>query len=85
MIDPGLVEEMTGWWHDFHRYPELGFGEQRTLARIAELLRNFGLEVHTGIGGTGVVGVLQRGNGQASIAFRADMDALPITETGTPE
>jgi hippurate hydrolase len=85
VIDPKLVEEMTGWRHDFHRHPELGFGEQRTSARIAELLRNFGLEVHTGIGGTGVVGVLQRGNGQASIAFRADMDALPITETGTPE
>ncbi len=57
----------------------------RTSARVAELLRGFGLEVHTDVGGTGVVGVLQRGNGEASIAFRADMDALPITETGNPE
>ena len=53
-IDPGLVDEMTGWRHDFHQHPELGFDEHRTSARIAELLRDFGLEVHTGIGGTGV-------------------------------
>lgn len=84
-IMPELVEEMTSWRHDFHRHPELGFEEDRTSARVAELLREFGLEVHTGIGGTGVVGVLQRGNGTASIGFRADMDALPITETGHRE
>ena len=81
-ISPELVDQMTGWRHDFHRHPELGFEEHRTSARIAELLQTFGLEVHTGVGGTGVVGVLQRGNGAASVAFRADMDALPITETG---
>ena len=79
-IAPELVDEMTGWRHDFHRRPELGFDEHRTSARVAELLREFGLEVHTGIGGTGVVGVLQRGNGSASIGFRADMDALPMSE-----
>ena len=85
MIAPDLIREMTGWRHDFHRHPELGFDEHRTAARVAELLRSFGLEVHEGVGGTGVVGVLQRGNGEASIAFRADMDALPITESGTPD
>ena len=84
-IDRGLVTDMTGWRHDFHRHPELGFDEHRTSARIAALLQEFGLDVHTGVGGTGVVGVLQRGNGAASIAFRADMDALPIAETGRPE
>ena len=84
-ITPELVADMTDWRRDFHRHPELGFDEHRTSARVAELLREFGLEVHTGVGGTGVVGVLQRGNGEASIAFRADMDALPITETGNPE
>ena len=84
-IAPELVADMTGWRRDFHRHPELGFDEHRTSARVAELLREFGLEVHTGVGGTGVVGVLQRGNGEASVAFRADMDALPITETGNPE
>ena len=85
MIAPELIREMTGWRHDFHQHPELGFDEHRTAARVAELLRSFGLEVHEGVGGTGVVGVLQRGNGEASIAFRADMDALPITESGTPD
>jgi hippurate hydrolase len=85
MIAPDLIHEMTGWRHDFHQHPELGFDEHRTAARVAELLRSFGLEVHEGVGGTGVVGVLQRGNAEASVAFRADMDALPITETGTPD
>ena len=85
MIAPDLITDMTGWRRDFHRHPELGFDEHRTAARVAELLRGFGLEVHEGVGGTGVVGVLQRGNGEASVAFRADMDALPITETGTPD
>ena len=85
MISHELVADMTDWRRDFHRHPELGFDEHRTSARVAELLREFGLEVHTGIGGTGVVGVLQRGNGEASVAFRADMDALPITEAGNPE
>ena len=85
MIAPELIREMTGWRHDFHQHPELGFDEHRTAARVAELLRSFGLEVHEGVGGTGVVGVLQRGNGEASVAFRADMDALPITESGKPD
>ncbi len=80
-----LAEQMTAWRHAFHADPELGFDEHRTSARVAELLSGFGLEVHTGIGGTGVVGVLQRGNGGGSIGLRADMDALPITEvTGLP-
>lgn len=75
-----MREEMTAWRHEFHRHPELGFDEHRTSARVAELLEGFGLEVHRGVGGTGVVGVLQRGNGPGSIGLRADMDALPITE-----
>ena len=78
-----LFDEMADWRHDFHRHPELGFAEDRTSARVAELLESFGLEVQKGIGKTGVVGVLQRGNGPKSIAFRADMDALPLHETGT--
>ena len=52
-----LLGEMTGWRHDFHRHPELGFDEYRTSTRVAELLESFGLEVKTGIGGTGVVGI----------------------------
>ena len=72
---------MAGWRHDFHRHPELGFDEHRTSARVAGLLESFGLEVHRGIGRTGVVGVLQRGNATKSVGLRADMDALPIHET----
>ena len=77
-----LKIEMTAWRHDFHRHPELGFQEERTAGIVATLLASFGLEVHEKIGGTGVVGVLQRGNGTGSVAFRADMDALPLVETG---
>ncbi len=78
-----LQEEMTAWRHDFHTHPELGFDESRTSTKVADLLREFGLEVHTGIGRTGVVGILQRGNDTRSIGLRADMDALPITEQNT--
>lgn len=75
-----LRDEMIAWRRDFHRHPELGFQETRTAQRVAELLESFGLDVHAGVGGTGVVGVLQRGNATRSIGLRADMDALPITE-----
>ncbi|MGI9411103.1 MAG: M20 aminoacylase family protein [Hyphomicrobiaceae bacterium] len=78
-----LRDEMTAWRHDFHRFPELGFDESRTSARVAELLENFGLQVYSGVGKTGVVGVLQNGNATRSIGLRADMDALPITEVNT--
>lgn len=71
---------MAQWRRDFHRHPELGFQESRTAARVAELLESFGLEVWRGVGGTGVVGVLERGAGGRSLALRADMDALPISE-----
>lgn len=78
-----LHDEMKMWRHDLHRHPELGFEEARTSQRVAELLESFGLQVHSGIGKTGVVGVLQRGEDrQGGIGLRADMDALPIGETG---
>ena len=64
----------------FHRHPELGFQETQTKARIAALLRDYGLEVHEG---TGVVGILRSGSGNRAIGLRADMDALPITEAST--
>ena len=75
-----LLPVMRQWRHDFHAHPELGLDEHRTSARVADLLRQFGLEVFTGIGGTGVVGILQRGNATGSIGLRADMDALPFEE-----
>ncbi|MCY4136638.1 MAG: amidohydrolase [Rhodobacteraceae bacterium] len=67
---------------DFHRFPELGFQEVRTKARVAEFLRKLGLEVHEGVG---VVGVLRSGEGNRAIGLRADMDALPIHEASRHE
>jgi len=80
-----LQPEMEGWRRDFHQHPELRFEEHRTAARVAELLRSWGLEVQTGIATTGVVATLRAGSGRRSIGLRADMDALPMTEaTGLP-
>ena len=76
-----LAQQMTEWRHAFHRQPELGFAEHATSARVGDLLESFGCDVHRKIGQTGVVGVLKRGTGERTIALRADMDALPITET----
>ena len=63
-----------------HQNPELGFEEHQTSALVAERLTAFGYRVERGLGGTGVVGQLQRGSGTRSIGIRADMDALPIEE-----
>lgn len=52
-------QAMQAWRHDFHRHPETAFQEHRTSARVIELLTSFGLEVHTGLAGTGVVAVLK--------------------------
>ena len=72
-------EEMTAWRRDLHAHPELGFEEHRTSELVATKLAEFGCTVHRNVGKTGVVGVLQTGNGPA-IGLRADMDALPIEE-----
>ncbi|GAB1380057.1 M20 aminoacylase family protein [Pararhodobacter aggregans] len=75
-----FAADLTVLRHDFHAHPELGFQEHRTSARIAELLESWGIEVTRGIGGTGLVGVLEgRGPGRR-IGLRADMDALPMEE-----
>ena len=65
---------------DIHQHPELAFEEHRTSALVADKLRGWGYAVTTGLGGTGVVGQLVRGQGTTRIGLRADMDALPITE-----
>ena len=77
--------DMEEWRHDIHAHPELAYEEKRTAARVAGLLREFGVdEVVEGVGRTGVVGVLRNGDGPA-VGLRADMDALPIVEeTGLP-
>jgi hippurate hydrolase len=76
---------MITWRRDLHANPEFGFEEKRTSAFVAAKLREFGLdEVAEGVGGTGVVGTLKRGTGNRAIALRADIDALRITEQGSP-
>ena len=76
-----LIPDLVSLRRDIHQHPELGFAEHRTASRIAEALRAAGIEVHEGIGGTGLVGVLKgRRDGTRSVGLRADMDALPIQE-----
>ncbi|SDZ62174.1 M20 aminoacylase family protein [Pseudomonas salomonii] len=65
---------------DIHRHPELAFEERRTADLIESQLESWGLTVHRGLAGTGVVGILRCGTGDASIGLRADMDALPVQE-----
>lgn len=78
-------DELARLRQDIHAHPEIGFEEHRTAGLVADALTGWGAEVHRGIGGTGVVGIL-RGNGTGRrIGLRADMDALPMTEaTGLP-
>ncbi|MFL1464105.1 M20 aminoacylase family protein [Roseococcus sp. DSY-14] len=77
-------EEFAAIRRDIHAHPELGLEEHRTAALVAAKLREMGIEVHEGVGRTGVVGVIRNGNGRR-IGLRADMDALPMEEeTGLP-
>jgi hippurate hydrolase len=71
--------DLTTWRRDLHAHPELGFDEHRTSDFVARKLGEFGVTVHRNVGKTGVVGVLQTGNGP-TIGLRCDMDALPIDE-----
>ncbi|ACS57702.1 M20 aminoacylase family protein [Rhizobium leguminosarum] len=72
---------LTALRRDLHAYPELGFEEERTAGIVATLLEEAGIAVHRGLGGSGVVGTLQIGNGTRRIGLRADMDALAMPET----
>ncbi|MEK9891133.1 MAG: M20 aminoacylase family protein [Pseudomonadales bacterium] len=72
--------KLTEWRRELHQHPELAFEEHRTAAFVASKLESFGLQVTTGIAGTGVVGTLSRGGGNRAIGLRADLDALPILE-----
>lgn len=75
-----ILPQVVTWRRDFHQFPELGLQETRTSHIIAEHLRALGMEVQTGVGGTGVVGVLKGGRPGKVVALRADMDGLPVTE-----
>jgi hippurate hydrolase len=75
-----LDADMRGWRHHIHAHPETAFEEHRTSGVVAEKLKGFGIEVHQGLAGTGVVGTLKSGKGGRAIALRADMDALHMPE-----
>ncbi|WP_226553122.1 amidohydrolase [Celeribacter naphthalenivorans] len=84
--DLAFIEKMTAMRHDIHAHPETAYEEVRTSAIVAAYLEGLGIAVHRGLGKTGVVGTLKGTRpGQKTIALRADMDALHITEeTGVP-
>jgi hippurate hydrolase len=79
-VTPELQDQMRVWRRDIHAHPELGFEEKRTSELVATQLERFGIEVHRGVGRTGVVGALKTGTSGRSVGLRADMDALPIEE-----
>ena len=75
------ADELTAIRRDLHAHPEIGFDETRTSGIVAEKLSQWGIEVHRGLGGTGVIGVLKgKGDSGKRIGLRADMDALPMEE-----
>jgi hippurate hydrolase len=73
--------ELSAVRHDLHRHPELFFQEKRTAGVVTVELERLGYEVTTGLAATGVIGTIRNGTSNRAIAFRADMDALPFTET----
>ena len=75
-----LRDELIARRRDFHQHPELAFQEHRTAGIVAEELNELGLEVQTGVGQTGVVGILEGADAGPTVLYRADMDALPIQE-----
>jgi hippurate hydrolase len=86
MLAEGILDlqaEIQALRRDIHAHPELRFEEHRPAQMVAQKLSEWGYEVTTGIGGTGVVGTLRRGSGKRSIGLRADMDALPLQEHNT--
>jgi amidohydrolase len=75
-----VADSVVAWRRDIHQHPELSGAETRTAALVAAHLARFGIQTRTGVGGTGVVGVLKGGRPGPVVALRADMDALPVTE-----
>ena len=78
-----FLDELAAIRRDIHAHPELAFQETRTADIVARELSSYGLEVHRGLAGTGVVGVLRKGDSRRAVGLRADMDALPVPEKNT--
>ena len=84
-MDETLTATLTGWRHHLHAHPELTLHERQTAAFVCSKLTELGIPFVAGVGGHGVVATLSRGQSNRSVGLRADMDALPITETsGAP-
>lgn len=79
-VSEELILKMRQWRHHLHAYPETAFNEVKTSAFIADLLRSFGIEVYTGLAGTGVVGVIHGKESGPWVGLRADIDALDVQE-----
>lgn len=79
-LSPEVISEAVAWRRHLHQHPELANQERQTADFVARQLSGFGLKVHQGLGGTGVVGTLSRGTSGRAIGIRTDMDALPIHE-----
>jgi hippurate hydrolase len=80
-MDKSLAETLAAWRHHLHRHPELTLHEKETAAFVCARLRELGISYTSGIGGNGIVATISRGPSNRSVGLRADMDALPITET----
>src|SRR3569623_3375324 len=77
-----VTPQVVMWHRDIHQHPELSFQETRTAALVAAHLKSLGLDVTTGVGGNGVVGILRGAHPGRVVALRAELDALPVTEPG---
>ena len=80
-MDQNLAEKLTAWRRHLHAHPELTLHEKETAAFVCARLTELGVPFAAGVGGHGVVATIQRGQSNRSVGLRADMDALPITET----
>ncbi|NMK48618.1 M20 aminoacylase family protein [Achromobacter sp. Bel] len=80
MLELSNLDEIVALRRDIHMHPELCYEEHRTAKVVADTLRAWGIETHTGIAKTGVVGVIKHGTSDRAIMLRADMDALPMQE-----
>lgn len=80
-----MIDDAISWRRYLHQYPELAYNEKNTADFVATKLRQFGLTVHRGLAGTGLVGTLRRGSSHRAIAIRADMDALGMQEQNVLE
>ncbi|HEY66346.1 MAG TPA: amidohydrolase [Caldilineae bacterium] len=80
-----LRDQLIAWRRDLHRHPELAFEERRTAGLVAEHLKSLGLDVRTGVGKTGVIGLLEGARPGKTVMLRFDMDALPVEEANEVE